>query len=297
MNRKCEFRTLVLAVACALSAPAWAGSTPSTLAVQGSAPVLSAPSNGQQGAVDLASSSASQLAVGDTLTLTYNYSDADGDVDASSTHVSWYFVKGNVETPISTGVVNNAATGSASGTSIMTLPVTALGAEVIKVVIQAYSETGLPVSGSTITVDNTSVGIAGGTVTAPGPVISGGNVTGGIFLASDNPSAGNGATDYSRNQSFNPQVGATYLFRAWDDANGNGVWDSGETELTSTLNSIQWKLDGTNTLASGSGAPLTLSDHSIQGATTDTYTVPVNNISSSGAASGDQGFSLKVDFD
>ena len=179
----------------------------------------------------------------------------------------------------------------------MTLPVASLGAEAIKVVIQAYSETGLPVSGSTITVDNTSVGIGGGGITPPGPVVSGGNVTGGIFLASDNPAAGNGAADYSRNQSINPQVGATYLFRAWDDANGNGVWDTGEADLTSTLNSIQWRLDGANTLASGSGAPVTLSNHTIPGATSDTYTVPVNNASSSGAASGDQGFSLKVDFD
>ncbi|WP_255324348.1 hypothetical protein [Budvicia aquatica] len=37
----------------------------------------------------------------------------------------------------------------------------------------------------------------------------------------------------------------------------------------------------------------TLSNHSIAGATSDTYTIPVNSVSNSGATPGDQGFNLK----
>ncbi len=43
-------------------------------------------------------------------------------------------------------------------------------------------------------------------------------------------------------------------------------------------------------------AVATLSNHAIAGATTDTYTIPVNSASNSGAVPGDQGFNLKVDF-
>ncbi|OIX95185.1 hypothetical protein BFS14_15075 [Serratia fonticola] len=62
------------------------------------------------------------------------------------------------------------------------------------------------------------------------------------------------------------------------------------------MGSIQWQLDGANTAASGDSSAVTLSNHTIPGATTDTYTVPVNSASSSGATPGDQGLSLKVNF-
>lgn len=285
---------LMLAVAGGAVSPVWAASTPSTASVQGSAPVLSAPSNNTPQAVDLSSSSTGSLATGDILTLTYDYRDADGDADASTTQVTWYYVKGATETPITTGIENMAATSGALGTSAMTIPAAAIGADKIKVVIQEYSATGTPISGSTITVDDTSTG-GGGSVTPPGPVTPGTDVVGGIFLQSDSPAAGSGATDYARSASH-PQVGATYVFRAWDDSNGNGVWDSGEANLTATLGSIQWQLDGSNTAANGSSPVVTLNNHAIAGATGDTYTVPVNSASSSGATPGDQGFTLKVDF-
>jgi hypothetical protein len=285
---------LALAIAVGSIGQVWAASTPTTASVQGSAPVLSAPSNSALQAVDLSSSSTDPLATGDVITLTYNYSDTDGDADASTAHVSWYYVNGTTETPITTGIVNTPATSGTSGSSAMTIPAAAIGANRIKVVIQEYSATGDPISGNIITVDDISVG-GGGTTTPPGPIAPGTDIVGGIFLQSDNPAAGSGATDYAR-ASAHPQVGATYVFRAWDDSNGNGVWDAGEANLTATLGSIQWQLDGANTAASGDSSAVTLSNHTIPGATTDTYTVPVNSVSSSGATPGDQGFSLKVNF-
>lgn len=291
-------KKLVLALAIAGSSinMAWAGSTPTTASIQGSAPVMRAPSNGVAQTIDLSSSATGpRLSSGDTITLTYGYNDADGDADDSTAHVSWYYVSGSTETQMTVGIKNTAATESAPGTSELTLPAAAIGADRIKVVIQEYSATGSPLSGNTIIVEDTSIG-GGGTVTPPGPIAPGGHVAGGIFLQTDSPVSGSGATDYARTTGAHPQVGTTYVFRAWDDSNANGVWDSGEADLTTTLGSIQWHLDGINTAASGSSTAVTLSNHPISGATTDTYTVPVNSASTSGATSGDQGFSLKVDF-
>ncbi|EKN4180490.1 SinI family autotransporter-associated protein [Yersinia enterocolitica] len=298
MKMHFTLKKLVLALTIAGSSVsmAWAGSTPTTASVQGSAPVLSAPSNSVAQAVDLGSNAAgARLSSGDTITLTYGYNDADGDADDSTAHVSWYYVSGSTETQMTVGIKNTPATGGAPGTSELTLPTAAIGADRIKVVIQEYSATGSPISGNTITVEDTSTG-GGGTVTPPGPIAPGGHVAGGIFLQTESPTAGSGATDYARTTGAHPQVGATYVFRAWDDSNANGVWDSGEADLTTTLGSIQWHLDGINTAASGNSSAVTLSNHAISGATTDTYTVPINSASTSGATSGDQGFSLKVDF-
>ncbi|MDA5519009.1 hypothetical protein PGS56_22175, partial [Yersinia intermedia] len=66
--------------------------------------------------------------------------------------------------------------------------------------------------------------------------------------------------------------------------------------LTATVSHIQWQLDGSNATAAGTSSTVSLSAHVIPGATTDTYTVPVNSASSSGAVPGDQGFNLKVHF-
>lgn len=273
-----------------------AGSTATTSPIEGHAPVLTAPSNGNSQAVDLQSSNSEFLSSGDTITLTYGYSDADGDLDNSASTVKWYYVgKDKTETEI-LGARNTPASESGPGTSIMVLPAAAIGAEKIKVVISEKSATGLPLEGNSFTIEDTSKGIGGGSVTAPGPITAGGNIAGGIFLKSDNATAGSGATDYARANDIHPQVGATYVFRAWDDTNGNGIWDADEADLTASLRSIQWQLDGNNAAASGDGSATILSNHAISGMTGDTYTVPVNSASSSGAVPGDQGFSLKVDF-
>lgn len=76
------------------------------------------------------------------------------------------------------------------------------------------------------------------------------------------------------------------MFRAWDDSNSNGVWDAGEADLTATVSHIQWQLDGSNAAAAGSSSPAVLSGRAISGATTHSYTVPVNSVSSSGAIPG-----------
>lgn len=282
--------------------PVWAGSTPTTSPVWGSAPVLSAISNGQPHTVDFSGTFAipGVLSTGDTIVMTYHYTNAEGDADDSLSTVAWYYTRNGVDVPITT-MTNVAADNNGSpGTSTIVLPAGALGASAIKVEFWEQSKTGIPLRGpqSILVLDTSRMGAGGGggTVTPPGPVISGTGISGGIFLASDNPAAGSGAIDYSRSTTAHPKVGETYVFRAWDDANSNGVWDAGEADLTATVSHMQWQLDGSNTTAAGESTPVTLSGHAIAGATTDTYTVPVNSASSSGAIPGDQGFSLKVEF-
>ncbi|AHM74485.1 SinI family autotransporter-associated protein [Yersinia hibernica] len=303
MNFRVKKIVLALALAGMTTGSVWAASTPSTSSVQGRVPVLSAPSNNATQAVDFSGTYATpgQLSTGDTVVMTYDYTDLDGDADNSLTTVSWSYAPlgGGADVPIT--ATNVAAPNSGGqGTSTITIPIGALGATAIKVTVQEFSATGDPISGSTITVTDTSLasspggGGGGGTgVTPPGPVVVGGNIAGGIFLASASPAAGSGAVDYTRTAT-NPLVGQTYVFRAWNDVNSNGVWDAGEAQVVPA--SIQWKLDGTNTTANGTSTVATLSNHSIVGATTDTYAIPANSLSSSGATPGDQGFNLKVDF-
>ncbi|CNI15818.1 intimin-like protein SinH [Yersinia intermedia] len=281
--------------------PVWAGSTPTTTATQGSAPSLSA-SNNLPHTVDFSGTFASQsaLSTGDTVVMTYHYTDAEGDVDDSLSTVVWYYTLNGTDVPI-TAMTNVAAIDGAPGTSTITIPASALGASAIKVEIWEQSQTGLPLRGqqSILVLDTSGATGAGGggTLTPPGPVVSGVGISGGIFLASDTPGAGSGAIDYARSTTVHPTVGATYVFRAWDDSNSNGVWDAGEADLTATVSHIQWQLDGSNAAAAGSSSPAVLSGRAISGATTHSYTVPVNSVSSSGAIPGDQGFSLKVTFE
>ncbi|MFC0226935.1 SinI family autotransporter-associated protein [Serratia aquatilis] len=299
---------LVLMLGIGMAGTAWAGSTPTTLAVSGKSPVLVAPSNSNTPhSVDFSGTyaRAEVLSTGDTIVMTYRHDDSDGDEDDSLSTVVWSYTPagGGAEVTI-TPTSNVPAIGSTPGTSTITIPSEALGATAIKVEIWEQSKTGIPLRGQqSIVVLDTSKGSAaeggGGTATLPGPIALGSSTTGiagGIFLASDNPSAGSGAADYSRTEGNNPKVGETYLFRAWQDVNGNGVWDEGEKDVTANLSTISWKLDGSNTTAAGSSTPVTLSNHIISGATADSYSVPVNSLSGSGAVSGDQGFSLKVDF-
>ncbi|OKP23812.1 SinI family autotransporter-associated protein [Serratia fonticola] len=300
---------LAMLVSASLMSTAWAGSTPTTVAVSGAVPVLVAPSTGSTPhTVDFSGTHARPevLSTGDTVVMTYRHDDSDGDEDDSLSSVVWSYtpVGGGADITI-TPTGNTPATGSTPGTSTIVIPAGALGAAAIKVEIWEQSKTGLPRKGqqAIIVLDTskgTQAGGGGGTPTPPGPIVLGNTtdgVAGGIFLASDNPGAGSGVMDYSRTTGNSPKVGETYLFRAWQDANGNGVWDADEQEVTAQLRRITWKLDGTNTAAAGDSAPATLSNHAITGATTDRYTVPVNSASSSGAAPGDQGFGLKVEFD
>ncbi|MCB5315727.1 SinI family autotransporter-associated protein [Yersinia intermedia] len=304
MNVTFVFNKMALALALtgSLSVAAWAGSTPTTSPVRGSAPLLSAVSNTLPHTVDFSGTFAtpSVLSTGDTVVMTYRYTNAEGDADDSLSTVAWYYTLNGADVPI-TAMTNVAADNNGTpGTSTIVLPASALGASAIKVEIWEQAKTGLPLRGqqSILVLDTsrTGAGGGGGTVTPPGPVISGTGISGGIFLASDHPVAGSGATDYSRSTAVHPKVGATYVFRAWDDTNGNGVWDAGEADLTATVSHMQWQLDGNNATAAGESTPVTLAHHVISGATTDTYTVPVNSASSSGATPGDQGFSLKVEF-
>lgn len=283
----------------------WAASSVVTKPIQGNIPVLSAPSNGALNAVDFSGTYANSnhLSTGDIITLTYRFDDPDGDADHSVTTVAWSYTpaSGGADVPIM-ATSELAPHAGSTGSSTITIPSGALGAQAIKVTIQERSITGTPNEGQIIEVTDTSLqttpggGGGGGTgVTPPGPVAIGTNITGGIFLLNDAPAAGSGALDYSR-ASQKPQVGHTYVFRAWSDDNADGVWDMGEADMTSTMK-IQWLLDGTNTSATGNSSAVTLAGHPIAGATTDTYSIPPNTASTSGAGTGDQGFVLRVSFE
>ncbi|WP_431225975.1 SinI family autotransporter-associated protein (plasmid) [Serratia sp. L9] len=278
---------LALAIAGYTMSSAYAVLTNPTGAIQGTAPVLSAPSNNAPQAVDLSSSSGGNtLATGDTITLTYDYHDADGDADNSTAHVNWYYVKGEIETPITTGIENAPATGNSSGTSKLTIPGIAIGADRIKVVIQEYSATGAPISGKTLTIEDTNSGIGGGTTTPPGPILPGegpdSGVTPGIYLSSDTAFANNligTATPL--------KVGDSYVFRLTDSESG--------ADLTENV-SYNWRLVGTSA-TTGTAAPATGFATSI---TDGNFTVPTNTQPNgtelTGSADGAQGFNLAVDY-
>lgn len=271
---------LVLA-GCTMSS-SWAILTGATGTVQGTAPVLSAPSNTASNAVDLSSNSAgSQLASGDVLTLTYDYNDTDGDADASSAHVTWYYVINSTETAITTAV-NTPATSTTSGTSVMTIPPAAISADRIKVVIQAYSASGDPISGQTLTIADTGVsGPSNPTTTAPGPVTPGTDVTPAIYHIDDI----GGINLIGQTTRLN--VGATYVFR---------LTDAGGNDLTGNVD-YNWRLVGTSA-TDNINAPANGFATSV---TNGNFTVPVNGHADgtalTGSADGAQGFGLAVDYD
>ncbi|WP_449543954.1 SinI family autotransporter-associated protein [Lelliottia nimipressuralis] len=260
--------------------------TGATGTIQGTAPVLSAPSNDVEQAVDLISNSeGNRLASGDTITLKYKYTDAEGDKDASTAHVKWYYVKDGTETEITTGIVNvNAPSVGENGTSTLTIPAVAIGAERIMVTIQEYAASGIPINGKTIVIDDTNEGVGGGSVTPPGPVVPGGNVTPGIYLSSDTAFASNligteNALD----------VGKTYVFKLWDS---NAV---GTTDLTQSV-TYNWRLIGTSA-SDGVKAPDGGFKTSVTGSD---FTVPTNDQPDGTALTksddGAQGFNLAVDY-
>lgn len=277
---------LALAIAGYTMSSAYAVLTSPTGTIQGSAPQLSAPSNSAPHAVDLSSNAAgARLASGDTITLTYNYDDADGDADNSTAHVTWYYVKGETETPIEANITYTPASGNTPGSSVLALPAAAIGADRIKVVIQEYSVTGAPISGKTLIIEDTSKGIDGGGVTVPGPVAPGGGVTPGIYLSTD--------TSFATNligSANNLDVGQTYVFKLWDSSTPVGT-----TDLTGSV-SYNWRLVGTSA-TDGTAAPATGFETDV---TNGNFTVPINTQPNgtplTGSADGTQGFGLAVDY-
>ncbi|MFC0226936.1 SinI family autotransporter-associated protein [Serratia aquatilis] len=292
MHNKKHFtlKKLVLALAIAgySMSSAYAVLTAPTGTVQGRVPVLVSPSdNSKEHAVDISGTFATtgKLATGDTITLIYKYTDSDGDNDASTTRVTWYYVKGGTESEIATSnVVNtNASIVGGNGTSVLTVPGAALGAEAIKVVIQEYSASGDPRTGETITVADVSNNSTGGETTVPpGTVEPGTNVVPGIYLSTDTAFANN-----LIGSSAKLDVGNTYVFKLWDGA------AVGTTDLTSSV-SYNWRLVGTSATdnitapAAGFATP----------ATDANFTVPVNAAGTAitGSVDGVQGFNLAVDY-
>ncbi|MBC3381137.1 ornithine carbamoyltransferase [Serratia fonticola] len=304
VHRALKKLALALLISGTAAAGAQAGETPVTQSIQGRAPMVKAPSNGAESAVDFdwAGANPAQLSTGDTITMKWLFVDDDDDEGNTWSTVVWSYIKPGGEKVV-IPAQNAPSRDGQPGTSVIVIPAAAAGALAIYVELTEESVTGNPRTGKKIVIQDTSLstdptgpGGGGDLVTPPGPILAGtGQITGGIFLASDSPTAGSGSTDYTRNN-LSPKTGETYVFRAWVDTNGNGVWDEGEEEITASLNSIQWMLDGSNATAAGGTSTVVLSNQAILGATTDSYTVPANAGSSSGAAAGDQGFGLKVDF-
>ena len=277
---------LALAIAGYAASSSYAALTSPTGSIQGTAPVLEAPSNGAAHAVDFTTNATgTSLATGNTVTMTYTYLDSDGDLDASNTHVTWYYVKGGVDTAISSSLVTStaAATVGGSGTSVLTIPAAAVGATAIKVEIQEYSASGDPISGNTISVADISNGVGGGTTTPPGPIVPGtSGMTAGIYASTDSTFSNNligSATKLT--------VGSTYVFKLFDDSDGS--------DLTSSV-SYNWRLMGTSAVDNIS-AP---ANGFVTSVSNGNFTVPVNTAPNgkalTGSNSGAQGFSLAVDY-
>ena len=294
MQKKSVFtlKKLVLALALAgyTMSSAYAVLTSPTGSIQGTAPVLSAPSNPTTPqSLDFTTSAAgAALATGDTITLTYNYNDTDGDLDnsASTAHALWYYVTPGGDVAIAAGnIVNTAATTATggTGTSVLTIPAAAIGASAIKVMIQEYSLSGDPIAGQTITVADTHTG-GGGTITPPGPITPGANVVPGIYLSSDTAFATNLIGNTAK-----LDVGKTYVFKLWDDV-------SHTTDLTSSV-TYNWRLVGTSATDNVT-APANGFNTNVTGAN---FTVPVNGgatggMALTGSVDGAQGFNLAVDY-
>ncbi|WP_447870677.1 SinI family autotransporter-associated protein [Serratia fonticola] len=278
---------LALAIAGYTMSSAYAVLTNPTGSIQGSVPVLSAPSNAETPhTVDFTTSAqGSTLATGDTITLTYNYNDADGDLDnsASTAHTQWYYVTPGGDVAIAaSNIVNTVATTASggTGTSILTIPAAAIGASAIKVMITEYSASGDPISGQEIVVADTNVG-GGGTTTPPGPIAPGNNVVPGIYLSTDTAFANNLiGTDTKLD------VGSAYVFKLWDDA-------AQTTDLTGSV-SYNWRLVGTSA-TDGNSAP---GEGYATNVTDANFTVPANAEGKvlTGSEDGAQGFNLAVDY-
>ena len=291
-NNTFTLKKLVLALALAgyTMSSAYAVMTSPTGTIQGTAPVLSAPSNSAENAVDFSHTAQTTgvMTSGDTITMTYLYGDTDGDADNSTAHVTWYYTQAGVDTAIVGGITNTpAATIGGTGTSVLTVPAAAIGATAIRVEVIEYSASGDPISGTTINIADVSNG-GGGTGPFPpaGPVVPGSNVVPGIYLSTDTAFANNliGALGTKLN------VGDTYVFKLWDSA------AVGTTDLTSTVPNYNWRLVGTSATDSVT-APSTGFVTSVSGGN---FTIPVNTAADgtplTGSADGAQGFRLAVDY-
>ncbi|MDA5494125.1 SinI family autotransporter-associated protein [Yersinia intermedia] len=277
---------LALAIAGFAMTSAYAIMTPGTGTIQGVAPILKSDVGGTAHSVTLAAVQAvtGKLSTGDTITLSYVYTDDDGDGDASNSHVTWSYYKGTAWTDISS-VNTPAATVGGTGTSVMVMPSTAVGATKIRVVIQEYSASGDPMPGQTITIgDISETSPENPNPTDPGPVIPGTDVVPAIYLASDT-----GFTTNLIGSATKLDVGATYVFKLWSDV-------AKTVDLTPDVN-YNWRLVG----ASADTVPVPAPANGFVTSVSDAnFTVPVNTAPNgtplTGAASGAQGYNLAVDY-
>ncbi|WP_145578063.1 SinI family autotransporter-associated protein [Yersinia mollaretii] len=262
--------------------------TQPTGSIQGAAPVLSSPQTSKPHTVQLSSNhTANNLSTGDKITATYRYTDNDGDEDNSTTTVRWYYVKAGVETEV-TSVTNVAATATSEGSSTMVIPGAAYDTVTFKMVIQELSLTGDPITGQTITINDVTDNIDGGTVVPPGPVTLAGGMVPAIYASSDTAFTTNligGDTKLN--------VGETYVFKLWND-NSNGVANPSAEDMTNRV-SYEWRLLGSSA-TDGIAAP---ADTGFKTNISDgNFTVPKNAEGKviTNSADGVQGFNLAVDY-
>lgn len=279
---------LALALAGCTMNSAYALMTQPTGSIQGTPPVLTSPTSGKDHAVYLSSNhSGANLSTGDKITATYQYKDKEGDEDNSTSTVKWYYIKGGVETEV-TSVTNIAATAASEGSSTMVIPGSAYGAVTFKMVIQELSLSGDPTLGQTITIDDVTDNIDGGTIVPPGPITLLGGMVAAIYASSDTAFTTN---LIGGNTKLN--VDETYVFKLWND-NNNGVANPAAEDMTGSV-SYEWRLLG-NSATDGITAP---ADSGFKTNVIDgNFTVPKNAEGKliTNSIDGVQGFNLAVDY-
>ncbi|PHI32227.1 hypothetical protein [Budvicia aquatica] len=275
---------------------AFAGTTGTSATIKGlDASTLVAPSSGLLG-VDFSfvgtQKTSGFITVGDKIQVAYHHGDTDGDADATAVVWHWYNAGG---TSLGT-VTDSAPVEGETYTFNVTAP--PVGAHHLGAVITGNSATGDPRTPIVLTIADIGQGVGNPNgeplpdVGGGGPIISG-TQAGGIFLTSSSATAGSGATNYGAGVAV-PKIGDVFELKVWDDANSNGIWDTGEADLTSTLTvaNVTWNLGGMAATADSAGTGAAAAAPAATSVLT--YTIPVNGSSHSGQTWGDQGYTLRV---
>lgn len=223
------------------------------------------------------SGSITAMSPGDKILLHYNFIDKEGDVDSSRTTIKWFTT--------SDGKGGDKKALANDGNNTYTIAVTDagryLGAEITE-----QTSTGMPSKGQVITIEDVSSNDTDDSIPS-GPIV-GGNV--GVEIVD----ATAPTVNLIGKANSELLVGHTYQFKAWYDANNNGVWDAGELEATSNYN-YKWFFEGTSATtgtAGGYAAAATNGKDLVIPATNGQAT----SVFATAGADGVQGYSLKVDY-
>lgn len=223
------------------------------------------------------SGSTDAMSPNDKITLNYTFKDAEGDVDSSKTTIKW-FTTSDGKGADKTALAND---GKDSYTIAATDAGRYLGAEITE-----QTSTGMPSKGQVITIEDVSANDA--TDAIPNGPIVGGKV--GVEIVD----ATAPTVNLIGKANSELLVGHTYQFKAWYDANNNGVWDAGELEATSNY-TYKWFFEGNSATTNTAGG------YAVSSTNSKDLVIPATNTLAKGifataGADGVQGYSLKVDY-